>query len=115
MSARTDPLPWTERELLLLRGGTVVAAHGRERADVLVRNGTIEQVGPGLEAPGAHVEDVSGLLLTPGFVDLHVHLRDPGDPESETLESGLCAAAAGGIHHVFCIYRGSYRTFRCFI
>ncbi|MCZ6571967.1 MAG: dihydroorotase [Planctomycetota bacterium] len=103
MSAGTEPLPWTERELLLLRGGTVVTARGRELADVLVRGGTIERVGPGLEAPGAHVEDVAGLLLTPGFVDLHVHLRDPGDPESETLESGLCAAAAGGIHHVFCM------------
>jgi dihydroorotase len=69
-----------------------------------VRGGVIEAIGASLAAPpGAREEDVSGLLLTPGFVDVHVHLRDPGALDSETLESGLEAAAAGGIHHVFCM------------
>jgi dihydroorotase len=91
-------------DALLLRGGTVVTSAGRARADVLVRRGLIEAVGAGLAAPeGARVEDVRGLLVTPGFVDVHVHLRDPGALDSETLESGLEAAAAGGIHHVFCM------------
>jgi dihydroorotase len=91
-------------DALLLRGGTVVTSMGRARADVLVRKGIVEAVGLGLAAPeGARVEDVRGLLLTPGFVDVHVHLRDPGARDSETLESGLEAAAAGGIHHVFCM------------
>lgn len=90
--------------MLLLRGGTVVTCHGRTPADVLVREGVIEAVKAGLPAPpGAEVEDVRGLLVTPGFVDVHVHLRDPGALDSETLESGLEAAAAGGIHHVFCM------------
>jgi len=91
-------------DVLLLRGGTVVTRARGVRADVLIRGGVIEAIGPGLEPPeGARVEDVKGLLLTPGFVDIHVHLRDPGAPDSETLESGLEAAAAGGIHHVFCM------------
>jgi dihydroorotase len=95
-------MSWQAADLLLLRGGTVVTSSGRARADVLVRRGVIEAVGPTLAAPeGARVEDVKGLLLTPGFVDVHVHLRDPGALDSETLESGLEAAAAGGIHHVF--------------
>jgi len=95
---------WTTRERLLLRGGTVASAAGSTEADVLIRDGVIQDVAPGLEAgPGVHVEDVTGLLVTPGFVDIHVHLRDPGAPDSETLESGLLAAAAGGIHHVFCM------------
>ena len=46
---------------------------------------------------------MTGLLVTPGFIDIHVHLRDPGDPESETLASGLEAAARGGVHHLFCM------------
>ena len=96
-------MPWTQHQRLLLRGGTIVTSAGRTRADVLVRDGVIEAVGPELAADDAHVEDVSGLVLTPGFIDVHVHLRDPGDPESEVLSSGLEAAAAGGIHHLFCM------------
>ena len=94
---------WTVRDRLLLRGGTVVTSRGSARHDVLVKGGVIAAVGPGLEDPEAVVEDVSGLVLTPGFVDVHVHLRDPGAPDSETLESGLEAAARGGIHHVYCM------------
>jgi dihydroorotase len=97
-------MSWATADLLLLRGGTVVSRAGRRRADVLIRGGVIEAIAPGIAAPpGARVEDVTGLFLTPGFVDVHVHLRDPGAADSETLESGLEAAAAGGIHHVFCM------------
>ncbi len=97
-------MTWATAESLLVRGGTIVTRAGRRRADVLVRGGVIEAIGPALvPPPGARVEDVRGLLLIPGFVDVHVHLRDPGAPDSETLESGLEAAAAGGIHHVFCM------------
>jgi dihydroorotase len=97
-------MTWTTRDRLLLKGGTVVTAAGREPRDISIRDGVIECVGSDLpETGGTHVEDVSGLLLTPGFVDVHVHLRDPGAPDSETLESGLEAAAAGGVHHLFCM------------
>jgi dihydroorotase len=97
-------MSWSAADILLLRGGTVVTSAGRRSADVLVRGGIVEAVGPALPRPaGVRVEDIHGLLVTPGFVDVHVHLRDPGAPDSETLESGLEAAAAGGIHHVFCM------------
>jgi dihydroorotase len=95
---------WATAESLLLRGGTIVTSAGRSRADILVRAGVIDAIGTKIVPPkGARVEDVSGLLVTPGFVDVHVHLRDPGALDSETLASGLEAAAAGGIHHVFCM------------
>jgi dihydroorotase len=96
-------MTWATRDHLLLRGGTVVTSAGSRTADVLIRDGVIESVGNDLSAAGVHVEDVSGLWVTPGFVDVHVHLRDPGAPDSETLESGLEAAAAGGVHHLFCM------------
>jgi len=96
-------MTWTSRDRLLLRGGTVVTSAGSQPADILIRDGVIERVGSDLPETVAHVEDVSGLCLTPGFVDVHVHLRDPGAPDSETLESGLEAAAAGGVHHLFCM------------
>lgn len=94
---------WRTADALLLRGGTVVDAAGRRRADVLVRAGVVERVAEGIEAPGARVADATGLVVAPGFVDIHVHLRDPGAPDSEDLASGLEAAARGGVHHVFCM------------
>ncbi|MHC4959489.1 MAG: dihydroorotase [Planctomycetota bacterium] len=96
-------MSWIQHRLLLLKGGTIVTSSGRQTADVLIREGVIDKVGPDLQDEAAHVEDVSGLFLLPGFVDVHVHLRDPGAPDSEVLESGLEAAAAGGIHHIFCM------------
>ncbi len=82
---------------LLVRGGTVVDESGERRADVLVRGGSVEEVAPTLSAPaGAHVLDAGGCLVAPGLVDLHVHLRQPGAEEAETVESGSRAAARGG-------------------
>ncbi|MHC4550698.1 MAG: dihydroorotase [Planctomycetota bacterium] len=96
-------MAWSTHDRLLIRGGTLVTGTGRQRADLVVRDGRIEHIGPDLSAEGAHVVEARGLLVTPGFLDVHVHLRDPGAPDSETLASGLEAAAAGGIHHVFCM------------
>ena len=82
---------------LLIRGGTVVDEHAERRSDVLVRDGVIAQVAPDLSAStGARVLDAGGALVTPGLVDLHVHLRQPGAEEAETVESGSRAAARGG-------------------
>jgi dihydroorotase len=67
------------------------------RADVLVKDGRVERVEESIdEAPGAEVIDLGGLLLTPGLVDVHVHLREPGQEHKETIASGTAAAAAGG-------------------
>lgn len=81
---------------LLLRGGTVVDASGRRRADVAIAGDRIVAVEPHLEATGEQVLDVTGCLVTPGFVDLHTHLREPGKEEAETIETGSRAAALGG-------------------
>jgi dihydroorotase len=83
---------------LLIRGGTVVDATGERRADVLVRGGIVTEVSPDARAGEQGVEelDASGCLVTPGLVDLHVHLREPGMEDAETIETGTRAAALGG-------------------
>jgi dihydroorotase len=84
---------------LLLRGGHVVdPSTGRDEvADVLITDGLIAAVGQGLAAPDdADVRDVDGLIVCPGLIDLHVHLREPGGEHKETIASGARAAAAGG-------------------
>jgi dihydroorotase len=90
----------TERrggEVIAIRGGTVVDAGGSRRADVAVIGGVISAVGPSVDAgPGVRVLDASGCIVSPGFVDLHTHLREPGREEAETVETGSRAAALGG-------------------
>jgi dihydroorotase len=82
-----------------LRGGTVLDEQGERRADVVVSGSAILTVGaPSDEdAPTGAIElDCSGCLVTPGLVDLHTHLRQPGGEVAETVESGARAAAVGG-------------------
>jgi dihydroorotase len=82
---------------LIIRNGIVIDQRGERRADVLVVDSRIAAVGDALEAPdGATVLDATGCFVTPGFVDLHVHLREPGREEAETIETGSRAAALGG-------------------
>lgn len=83
---------------LLLKGGLVIdPGSGIDMtADVLITGDRIAEVGPELKANGAEVIDVTGKVVTPGFIDLHVHLRDPGLTEKETIRTGTMSAAAGG-------------------
>ncbi|ABS04468.1 dihydroorotase [Kineococcus radiotolerans] len=69
--------------------------------DLLLRDGEIAAVGPGLSAEGATVLDASGLIALPGLVDLHTHLREPGREDAETVDSGTRSAARGGYTSVF--------------
>jgi dihydroorotase len=78
----------------VIRGGTVVDQGGERRADVAIEDGRIVEVATKLD--GDTVLDASGCIVSPGFVDLHVHLREPGREEAETIESGSRAAALGG-------------------
>ena len=83
--------------ILLIQGGTVVDAGGSRRADVLVEGGIIKEVAEGLVSPaGALVLDADGCIVSPGFVDLHTHLREPGGEDAETIETGARAGALGG-------------------
>jgi dihydroorotase len=88
----------TERAALLFRGARVVdPATGRDEvSDVLVDHGRIAATGADLEAGRAEVIDCAGLVLAPGLVDLHAHLREPGFDHTETIETGTRAAAMGG-------------------
>jgi dihydroorotase len=69
-------------------------------ADVLIAGGRIVAVAPNLAAPDGEVFDATGLVVAPGFIDMHVHLREPGFEHAETIESGARAAAAGGFTSV---------------
>jgi len=82
----------------IIKNGRVIdPGSGTDRiADVLVAGGRVAGVAPELSAPGAEVFDASGLVVAPGFIDMHVHLREPGFEHAETIESGSRAAAAGG-------------------
>ena len=83
---------------LLIKNGRVMdPASGHDAiADVLIEDGVIIGVGANLSKQGAEMFDASGLIVAPGFVDMHVHLREPGFEHAETIESGSRAAAAGG-------------------
>lgn len=72
-------------------------------ADIVVENGRIVAIGPNLDAAGAEIFDATGAIVAPGFIDMHVHLREPGFEHSETIETGGRAAAAGGFTSVCCM------------
>ncbi len=91
--------------MILIRGGRIIdPASGRDSvADILIDEGRIAQIGDRLRAGDAQVVDATGSIVSPGFIDLHCHLREPGQELSETIESGTAAAAAGGFTAVCCM------------
>jgi dihydroorotase len=86
------------RERLLLKGGRVVdPSRGLyDTLDVLLGEEGVEEVGRRVAARGATVFEAKGLVVCPGFIDLHTHLREPGQEDKETIRTGTRAAAAGG-------------------
>ena len=90
---------------LLLQNGTLLDPETAEtrRADILIQNGTIARIGEGLDAGGAPVYDASGRMISPGWMDMHVHLREPGYEYKETIATGCGAAAFGGFTAVACM------------
>jgi len=90
---------------LLIHGGRVLdpSASIDQIADVLLEDGVISAVGEGLDATGAERLDASGCWVAPGFIDLHTHLREPGQEYKEDIASGGRAAAAGGFTAVACM------------
>ncbi|MGO9231791.1 MAG: dihydroorotase [Bryobacteraceae bacterium] len=87
---------------IVIRNGRVIdpASQTDQIADVLIADGRIVGVAPSLTASAGEVFDATGLVVAPGFIDMHVHLREPGFEHAETIESGARAAAAGGFTSV---------------
>ncbi|MGN6565178.1 MAG: dihydroorotase [Thermomicrobiales bacterium] len=95
-----------EPRTLLLRGGRILdPASGRDEiGDLLLRDGRVAAAGGRLAAPpDAEVLDVAGAVVTPGWIDLHCHLREPGFEYKETIQGGAAAAAQGGFTTVCCM------------
>ncbi len=91
-------------DLLISNGIVLDPETGVEsRADVLIRDGRIAAVGAGLTADGVTRYDASGRYVSPGWMDMHVHLREPGFEYKETVETGCAAAAFGGFTAVACM------------
>jgi dihydroorotase len=87
---------------MVIRNGRVIDPVSQTDgiADVLIADGRIVGVAPNLIAPVGEVFDATGMVVAPGFIDMHVHLREPGFEHAETIESGARAAAAGGFTSV---------------
>ena len=84
------------REALILQKGRVMdpASQTDEVMDVLIAEGVIQKMGHDIKMPGARVIPLEGKMVTPGLIDLHTHLREPGGEAHETIRSGAMAAAA---------------------
>ena len=91
---------------LLLSGGRIIdPRNGADtRQDLLLTNGVVEAIGADTQKQdNVQVIDVSGCIVAPGFIDMHVHLREPGREDEETIASGTAAAASGGFTAVACM------------
>lgn len=90
---------------IVIKNGRVIDPAGNTDrvADVLIVDGRIAGVAPNLSSPHAEVFDATGMIVAPGFIDMHVHLREPGFEHAETIESGSRAAAAGGFTSICCM------------
>src|SRR5688572_15493162 len=102
MAKMRRPMPFPD---YLLRNGHVIdpANAVDSIADVRIVAGVIDEVGSRLSPDGAEVFDCTGLVIAPGLIDLHSHLRSPGAEHKETIATGTAAAAAGGFTTVLCM------------
>src|ERR1700693_1020254 len=91
-------------KLVIKNGRVVDPSQGLDRVcDIGIENGVIQEVGDTIPPTGTEEFDASGLIVAPGFIDMHVHLREPGFEHAETIETGSRAAAAGGFTSICCM------------
>lgn len=90
---------------LIVKNGRIVDPANRldRTADLSIEDGVIREIAQDVDATGVEVFDAGGLIVAPGFIDMHVHLREPGFEYSETIETGSHAAAAGGFTSICCM------------
>jgi dihydroorotase len=90
---------------LLIKNGRIIdpASGFDEWADLAIEDGSIAGIGAGLDFADAEEFDATGMVVAPGFIDMHVHLREPGIEHAETIETGSRAAAAGGFTSICCM------------
>ncbi|MFN8005632.1 MAG: amidohydrolase family protein [Terriglobia bacterium] len=90
---------------LLIKNGKIICPGSGVEAvsDLFLKDGKVHAMGPGLQVTADQRIDATGLIVAPGFLDIHVHLREPGREDEETIESGSNAAAAGGFTSICCM------------
>ncbi|GAA3323216.1 hypothetical protein GCM10020331_046190 [Ectobacillus funiculus] len=82
---------------LFKKNGLYVNEEGSTiKTDILIQDGVVAEIGESLESKDAQVINIQGHLIAPGFIDVHVHLREPGGEHKETIATGTLAAAKGG-------------------
>lgn len=91
-------------KLIVKNGRVLDPAQNLDRVtDLAIEGGIIREIKDGIDVTGSEVFDASGLIVAPGFIDMHVHLREPGFEHAETIETGSRAAAAGGFTSICCM------------
>jgi dihydroorotase len=90
---------------ILIQNGAIIdpSQSVEARGDLLIRDGRVAEISENINAGSVETFDASGLIVAPGFIDLHVHLREPGYEYKETIASGARAAVAGGFTSVCCM------------
>src|SRR2546426_2672794 len=92
------------KTLCITRGRVIDPSQGLDQiADVWIRGDQIAGIGPRPELQADRVLDAAGKIVCPGLIDMHVHLREPGREEDETIATGTAAALAGGVTSVACM------------
>jgi len=89
--------------MILIKSGKIVTAESTKSADILIEDGLIKEIGENLSAKNAEVIEAKGLTIIPGMIDMHCHLREPGQEYKEDILSGSQAAVKGGFTSVVCM------------